>query len=61
VQPDLGFGRDPHLRLIAFDPPPVIDGAVLRAFLTEFYRVVEGGPSPISVPDRVSWHAPGTF
>jgi N-acetylglutamate synthase-like GNAT family acetyltransferase len=42
VQPDLGFGRDPHLRLIAFTDGDALDGAALRAFLREFYEVVEG-------------------
>jgi GNAT superfamily N-acetyltransferase len=42
VQPDLGagLGRDRHLKMIAFSE--VVDGAALRAFLAEFYDVVEG-------------------
>jgi hypothetical protein len=60
VQPDLGDGRDRRLILVAFDPPPVVDGAVLRGFLREFYRVVEGkdpdGEMLASVSDRVHWH-----
>lgn len=43
VQPDLGFGRDPHLRLIAFTDDVDVDGATLRGFVREFYEVVEGG------------------
>lgn len=43
VQPDLGFGRDPHLRLIAFTDEDFVDGATLAAFVREFYEVVEGG------------------
>ena len=47
VQPDLGSGRDRALRLIAFaegTPPPALDGAVLAAFLREFYTLTEGAP-----------------
>ena len=45
VQPDLGYGRDHQLRMIAFfdgAPPAEIDGAPLVAFLREFYETVEG-------------------
>jgi GNAT superfamily N-acetyltransferase len=45
VQPDLGFGRDRALHMIAFfdaAPPADVDGAALRAFLREFYETVEG-------------------
>ncbi len=43
VQPDLGYGRDPRLQLIAFtDGEDSIDGAALRAFLREFYETIEG-------------------
>lgn len=64
VQPDLGFGRDRALRLVAFDPPETatLDGPTLRSFLHEFYAVTERldptvdpelGPLLASVPDRV--------
>ena len=43
VQPDLGYGRDARLRLIAFtDGAPSLDGGALRAFLREFYETIEG-------------------
>jgi hypothetical protein len=42
VQPDLGFGRDPHLKLIAFTDAATLDGGALRAFLREFHEIVEG-------------------
>ena len=43
VQPDLGYGRDPRLHLIAFtDGMPEASGGALRAFLREFYETIEG-------------------
>jgi GNAT superfamily N-acetyltransferase len=43
VQPDLGFGRDARLHLIAFtDGEPSLDGGALQAFLREFYETIEG-------------------
>jgi hypothetical protein len=45
VQPDLGYGRDRLLHLIAFfdgAPPAEVDCAPLAAFLREFYETVEG-------------------
>lgn len=59
VQPSLGDGRDRQLLLIALAGktplPQAIDGAVLRAFLDEFYDVTEGGPPDpeIAIPDVV--------
>lgn len=57
VQPALGAGleRDRQLLLIAFTDKPALDGALLRAFLDEFYEVTEGcAPDPeISIPDVV--------
>jgi hypothetical protein len=65
IQPDLGYGRDRALRLIAFepaDPAPSLDGATLRAFLHEFYAVTERrdpagdpelGPLLASIPAQV--------
>jgi GNAT superfamily N-acetyltransferase len=64
VQPDLGFGRNEDLVLVAFDPPPIVDGETLRTFLRELFVANEGrAPEPeilASVPDQVVWHAPGT-
>ena len=43
VQPDLGYGRDRRLHLIAFtDGRGQADGDALRAFLREFYETIEG-------------------
>ena len=47
VQPDLGYGRDHLLKMIAFfdgAPPPEldVDGDALARFLREFYETVEG-------------------
>lgn len=64
VQPDLGFGRDRALRLIAFEPQDAaaLAGATLRAFLHEFYVVTERiaptvdpelGPLLAAIPDQV--------
>jgi GNAT superfamily N-acetyltransferase len=64
VQPDLGFGRDRALRLIAFEPAdaPTLAGETLRAFLGEFYAVTEHAdptrdaelaPLLASIPDQV--------
>jgi GNAT superfamily N-acetyltransferase len=57
VQPDLGFGRDRHLLLVAFDPPPRVDGARVRAWVEELYDVVEGGPpdADVRIPDDVGY------
>jgi hypothetical protein len=68
VQPDLGagLGRDRDLLLIAFfaGPPPFVDGARVRAFLREFYDVVEGrerSSDPevtamlAAIPDRIGY------
>ncbi|HUQ05617.1 MAG TPA: GNAT family N-acetyltransferase [Kofleriaceae bacterium] len=53
VQPDLGYGRDRALRLIAFEPAGAVslDGDALRAFLHEFYAVTER-LDPTSGPAR---------
>ena len=59
VQPSLGGGRDRQLLLIALAGttalPAAIDGALLRAFVDEFYDATEGGPPDpeISIPDVV--------
>lgn len=59
VQPSLGSGRDRQLLLIALAGhtalPAAIDGALVRAFLDEFYDATEGGPPDpeISIPDLV--------
>jgi len=44
IQPALGEGlaRDRGLALISFTGGTVLDGATLRAFLEEFYRLTEG-------------------
>jgi GNAT superfamily N-acetyltransferase len=68
VQPDLGYGRDRALHLMAFfdsgdEPPSTIDGAVVAAFLGEFYAVTERrdpvadaelGPLLAAIPDQVA-------
>jgi hypothetical protein len=65
VQPDLGYGRDRALHLMAFfeQPPSTIDGAVVAAFLREFYAVTERrdpdadaelGPLLAAIPDQVA-------
>lgn len=65
VQPDLGFGRDRALRLIAFEPRDAqfLDGGTLRAFLHELYAVTERvepaadpelGPLLAAIPDQVA-------
>ena len=60
VQPDLGYGRDPDLLLVAFDPPEIVEGERLRTFFREFYRITERREPPpemlASVSDSVSWH-----
>jgi hypothetical protein len=65
VQPDLGYGRDRALHLMAFfeDPPSTtIAGAIVAAFLREFYAVTERrvpdidaelGPLLAAIPDQV--------
>lgn len=57
VQPSVGEGRDRQLLLIALagkSPlPSTIEGALLRAFVDEFYDATEGGPPDpeIAIPD----------
>jgi GNAT superfamily N-acetyltransferase len=62
VQPSLGSGRDRGLLLVAFsvEDREVLDGAIVKDFLDEFYRVTEGEPPDAelssilaAIPERV--------
>jgi len=49
VQPDLGYGRDPHLKLISFRGDDV-ERALLDRFLDELYALTEGHRTPVRSP-----------